>query len=456
MKKKVLSLILSVSMVSAMVAGCGVSTDTGAATETTDAAVEESTTETADAAESTEATGEEEEITWAFWDDLDASTDLMTQLYGDTVDRFNETYKGKYHLNVVTTNLEEYDSKVNALIAAGQTPDLLICNPGPNADVYVDAGVVQPINQYLDADTEWKDSFSGGMFDRMTYGDDIYGVPTNFAAALCFYNTDMFADAGITEAPATMQDLLDDCKKLSDKGYTPLTCSASTAWCLSMIAGYCMNREGVDTVALNDGTAHWTDDNCKKGAQDLIDISKYFQSTYVGDSNDDATAHFYNEESAILIQGSWCIAQMNGNSDVIEDKCGVFSFPTTDGSTGDMIVKTDNVLMSATTKYPDACVAFMKMLTDETAQKATAEKAGKIPVTNAEYDASLAPKQLGYVTDILSGMTGAIGFYNESLASVEAGDTFDNNMVSMVMGDESIDDGMQAIEDFYSDNVWNK
>ena len=147
---------------------------------------------------------------------------------------------------------------------------------------------------------------------------------------------------------------------------------------------------------------------------------------------------------------------MNGNSDVIEDKCGVFSFPTTDGSTGDMIVKTDNVLMSATTKYPDACVAFMKMLTDETAQKATAEKAGKIPVTNAEYDASLAPKQLGYVTDILSGMTGAIGFYNESLASVEAGDTFDNNMVSMVMGDESIDDGMQAIEDFYSDNVWNK
>ena len=121
-----------------------------------------------------------------------------------------------------------------------------------------------------------------------------------------------------------------------------------------------------------------------------------------------------------------------------------------------MIVKTDNVLMSSTTKYPDACVAFMKMLTDDTAQKATAEKAGKIPVTDVEYDKNAAPKQLSYVSDILATMTDSFGFYNESLASVEAGDTFDNNMVSIVMGEESVDDGCQAIETFYADNVWNK
>jgi raffinose/stachyose/melibiose transport system substrate-binding protein len=332
----------------------------------------------------------------------------------------------------------------------------MICNPGPNADVYVNSGVVQPLNQYLDADTEWKNSFNGGMFDRVTYGDDIYGIPTNFAAACCFYNKDLFSKAGITETPSTMKDLLADCQKLQDAGITPITCSASTAWCLSMLAGYCMNREGVDTVALNKGTAHWTDDNCKKGVEDLVDLSKFFQKTYLGDSNDDATAHFYNEEAAILIQGSWCIAQMNGNSDAIEDKCGVFSFPSLDGSTGDMIVKTDNVLMSATTKYPDACVAFLKMLTDETAQKQTAEVAGKIPVTSVDIDFDKAPKQLSDVENILKGMKGTIGFYNESLASVEAGDTFDNNMVSIVMGDESVEDGLQAIEDFYTENVWKK
>lgn len=453
MKKKLLSLILAGTMAASLMAGCGVSTDTGSGGSSDSAGSDTASTGSSAASE---ATGDEEEITWAFWDDLNASQDLMTQTYKDTVDRFNETYKGKYHLNVVTTNLEEYDSKVNALVAAGNTPDLLICNPGPNADVYVNSNVVQPINKYLDEDPDWKNSFSGGMFDRITYGDDIYGVPTNFAAALCFYNTELFEKAGITEVPKDMDGFLAACDKLKAAGITPISCSASTAWCLSMIAGYCMNREGVDTKALNSGDMHWTDAKVKAGANDLVTISKYFQDTYLGDSNDDATAHFYNEEAAMLIQGSWVIAQMNGNSDTIEDKCGVFSFPTLDGSNGPMIVKTDNVLMSSTTKYPDACIAFMKMLTDDTAQKATAEKAGKIPVTNVEYDKNVAPKQLSYVSDILATMTDSFGFYNESLASVEAGDTFDNNMVSIVMGEESVDDGCQAIETFYADNVWNK
>ena len=60
------------------------------------------------------------EITWMFWDDLEATEDLITKGYKEVVDRFNTEYEGKYHVNVVTTNLEEYDGKLNALIAAGQ------------------------------------------------------------------------------------------------------------------------------------------------------------------------------------------------------------------------------------------------------------------------------------------------------------------------------------------------
>ncbi len=41
-----------------------------------------------------------------------------------------------------------------------------------------------------------------------------------------------------------------------------------------------------------------------------------------------------------------------------------------------MIVKTDNLLMSSTTEHQDAAIALMKMFTDETAQKYTAEIGG--------------------------------------------------------------------------------
>ena len=46
----------------------------------------------------------------------------------------------------------------------------------------------------------------------------------------------------------------------------------------------------------------------------IQELSKYFQKTAAGDDNDIATAAFYNEEAAILIQGSWAIAQINGNN----------------------------------------------------------------------------------------------------------------------------------------------
>ena len=65
-----------------------------------------------------------EEITWMFWDDLEATEDLVSKGYKDVIDRFNTEYEGKYHVTPITTNLEEYDGKLNALIAAGQTPDV--------------------------------------------------------------------------------------------------------------------------------------------------------------------------------------------------------------------------------------------------------------------------------------------------------------------------------------------
>ena len=83
-----------------------------------------------------------EEITWMFWDDVKASQDLVSRGYGDIIDRFNETYDGQYHVNVVTTNLTEYETKLSALIAAGDTPDVFICNPGPYMKRYVDTGAV--------------------------------------------------------------------------------------------------------------------------------------------------------------------------------------------------------------------------------------------------------------------------------------------------------------------------
>ena len=158
----------------------------------------------------------------------------------------------------------------------------------------------------------------------------------------------------------------------------------------------------------------------------------------------------------MLVQGSWVIGQINGARPDFEDKCGVFSFPAIKGGSDPnrMIVKTDNLVMSSTTKNEEAVIALMKMFTDDTAQKYTAEIAGKIPVTGVKFDLNKAPKQLGYVQNILAKSTGTLGFYNESLATVEAGDAFDNAMVDIFLGSCSVDEGLQKVENFYKKNIW--
>ena len=441
--KKVIASVLSAGLITSMLAGCA------AAPAAAPAAAAPAAEETAEAP----ADGEVQEITWMFWDDLEATEDLISLGYKEVIDRFNADYEGVYHVTPITTNLEEYYTKLNALVAADNTPDVFIVSPGPNLDVYVNPGIVAPLDDYL-ADG-WKDTFSSdAVFSGGTYGDNIYAVPLNIAAACVFYNTEMFEAAG-AEVPTNWTEMLDACQKLQDAGYTPITISAGTAWCLSMVAGYLCDRNGLDLDQIANHETDWLDPKVVNAANQIVELSQYFQKTAAGDDNDIATAAFYNEEAAILIQGSWAIGQINGANPEFEEKCGVFQFPAIEGGNDPnrVIAKSDSLAMSAKTKYPEASIALMKYFTDDTAQKYTAEKGGKIPVTKVEYDEAAAPKELAYVMDIFGNASGTFGFYNESLADTEAGSTFDNAFVEIFLGTPA-EDALQEINDYYEANVW--
>lgn len=449
MKKKIISLLLMGCLVTGLLAGCG-NSDKNDITESSSV---KSGNESKD-------DGKVHEITWMFWDDLEATEDLVTKGYKEIIDRFNQEYEGKYHVKAITTNLEEYDTKLNALVAAKQTPDVFICNPGPNLTQYVEAGIAADLTDILqNQESEWYGTFTDGIFERLTYDGKIMAVPTNFAAACVFYNTEIFDKAGV-EVPTTFTELIEVCKKIKEAGYDPIAVSAGTPWCLSMIAGYLCDRAGGpdNLLGIGDGSLDWTSESFINAGNKLKELSEYFPKTAAGDSNDQAVANFYNGESAMLVQGSWVIAQINGNNPDFEEKCGVFRFPEIEGGADPnrMIVKTDNLIMSSTTKNQEAAIALMKMFTDDTAQKYTAEVAGKIPVTSVEIDYSKAPKQLSYIQEILETTTGTFGFYNESLASVEAGDVFDNAMVDLFLGNGDSQQAFQKVQEFYEKNVWNK
>jgi len=439
-KRRLLATILSAAMLATSLVGCG-GTSGG----------ESGGGSTGGSSGGSEASGGGsegvQEISWMFWDDLNATEDLISLGYKDTIERFNKDYEGKYHVTPITTNLEEYYNKLNALVAAGETPDVFIVSPGPQLTDYVAPGYAAPLDEYLNKDG-WKDTFtSDAVFSQQTYDGKIYAVPLNTAAACCFYNTEMFEAAGAS-VPTNWDEMIAACDKLQAAGYTPVTISAGTAWCLSMVAGYLCEAEGVDLAKLADGSASWEDGKLENACNKLLKFSEYFQRTAAGDTNDVATANFYNGEAAMLIQGSWAIGQINGQNPDFEAKCGVFQFPGVDR----IIAKSDSLCMSSTSKCPDGAAALIKYFTDDTAQKYTAEKGGKIPVTKVQYDASAAPKQLGYVMDIFGKAKGTFGFYNESMPTTETGAHFDDTMVAVFLKDMTPADAAKDMEEYYKAN----
>lgn len=463
-RKKLLSVVLTTAMLASLLAGCGgssgsTSSSSGDSSQGATDSAQSSSADTGTDSGAAAASGDVEEITWMFWDDLNATEDLISLGYKDVLDRFNADYEGQYHVTAITTNLEEYYPKLNALVASGETPDVFIVSPGANLTDYVTPGVTADLTSILkDENPDWYASFSGGVFDKQTYDGKIYAVPTNMAAACVFYNTEIFDEVGVA-VPTTYDELLAACDKIQAAGYTPITISAGTAWCLSMLAGYLCDREGgPDNLdAINAGTGSWLDPTFLAAGEKMVELSQYFQRTAAGDTNDVATAAFYNGEAAMLIQGSWVIGQINGANPEFEDICGVFQFPGIPGGADPnrIIAKTDSLAMSSKTEHKDACVALIKYFTDDTAQKYTAEVGGKIPITNVDVDYDKAPAQLKYVMDILANTNGTLGFYNESFATSEAGSEFDNQMVAIYLGDVTVEQGFENVQKFFEEEVWN-
>lgn len=80
--------------------------------------------------------------------------------------------------------------------------------------IYVNAGAAADLTDILEnQEKDWYATFTDGIFDRLTYDGKIMAVPTNFAAACVYYNTELFEKAGV-EVPTTYDELIDVCKKL--------------------------------------------------------------------------------------------------------------------------------------------------------------------------------------------------------------------------------------------------
>ena len=398
------------------------------------------------------------ELTLTYNAERATNTDLMVEEFYKAVDAFNEnSSESGVKVNMEVYPSDQYETKINAFASANDMPDLVYQAPGKKLWEYAEAGKYVDLKPYLEADQEWYDSFVDGAFVNTEYKDGIYAMPLNLAFACVFYNTEIFEEAGVNADDInTWDDFLAACEKIKAVGKIPLAVSAKDAWCVAMIASYLAQRiGGMEPIEqIRDREEGYTfDQDCFVQAatltKELFD-KEYVQSSAVGDANDMATAYVTSGQAAMLVQGSWCIGNFHKEgSEAVTDKMGVFCFPTVEGGKGEQnrwMAKTDNIAMGVDGEHYDECIVFLKHMSGDDLQKATAEIAGKVPITNVEYDKSVAPVEMQYVTDLMNE-DGALTmmFFDEAFGNA-FGTEWNNAINAVVTGTKTPEQAMSDLQ----------
>lgn len=369
MKKKIVSMLLAVAMVSTLAVGCGGGSD--------DSGSDDSGSSSGDS------------ITyWSMWN----STENQAKVIQEAADAYEEE-------TGVHVNIEWKGRDVKTMIQAA-------LEGGEDIDLYDDdyQRVVQQSGQYMADLTDM--AAEAGFEDHVMpiilnqakeWGEGTLKVmPYQIYTTGVWYNKDAWEEIGLTEEdePATFDDLLAVCQKIKDNGkYNAMTCDSDF---VNLLYGFQLARYiGQDAVLDTINNCTWADvPEAKKAAEDIQKLfSDGYMSEYAPANGTDGQSEIGYGESMMVLQASWVpneIIQTTGE----EVNWGFFPWPAVeggvDGTDASMVGAQGFGIVDASDKKQEA-FDFAKMICTGEYDLKMAESVNSIPsdTDNTEWPAAI-------------------------------------------------------------------
>lgn len=286
MKKRLVSILLSMTMVVSMLAGCSGGSQEGG---------DSGSGEVSDEGESKSG----KKVTMMCW----YSEDVMEGVLNEV----NEQLNGEYEVEYTYITNSDYNNVLSTQLAAGEGPDVIA--DGANFPARIKAGNLKDIT-----DTGLVDGFSEEGLALCKMDGKNYGIPCYGWFAGVFYNKELFEQCGITETPKTFDEFLDVCKTLKDAGIQPLSLGlADGDNGLHALCGYLesnfyeVSEEGkeFDTAFANgEKTMSGNLDESLENWMQLVD-NGYITPEMVGISFEQAKDIFATGKAAMFYSGPW-------------------------------------------------------------------------------------------------------------------------------------------------------
>lgn len=266
------------------------------------------------------------------------SNDTPTEkYYRQKVEEFNEMDNGiKVEMDNISTEAD-YIDKLRTSFANGDIPNVFVEYGGSRCLDYLEADALVDLKPYLDEnDSEWRNQFYDSMWAATEYEgyEGTYAVPFGSYFILLYYNKALFEEAGV-QPPETLDELMVVCEKLKEKGILPFQIGGKESYRF----GHLNNNLIIKTLGI-DAVDQLASRELSYDSSEMIQtyqfIADMLENGYLGEDilDTDATAEnvaFTEGKAAMHYDGSWFAANEFSDPEIYNN-IGVIPFPYGDES----------------------------------------------------------------------------------------------------------------------------
>ncbi|MFI6460865.1 ABC transporter substrate-binding protein [Streptomyces sp. NPDC050528] len=319
----------------------------------------------------------------------------------------------------ITVKLEvvPWSDLLNRILTAttsGQGPDVL--NIGNTWSASLQAtGAFLPWSTANFAKIGGKDRFvDSALGSTGATGKDPAAVPLYSMAYALYYNKQIFADAGISQPPATWTELVADGKKIQAKGKQVLGAEGANVSENIHHAFVFAKQHGADFFTA-DGKADFTNDGVVAAVKQYVDLMATDKVIPVGNAEyaqNQSVSDFAKGKTAMLM---WQSASANLKSQGMSDSAyGIAPIPVQSGTPGtgaqtNSMVAGINLAVFKNTDNLDGSTKFVKFMTSDAEQKILNTAYSSIPpVKTAQEDTAFNTPANAVLKDTLAKSAAAL------------------------------------------------
>ncbi len=345
-----------------------------------------------------------------------------------------------------SANNANYKQEINVRLASNSSPDIYFAWSGCYAENFADGGRALDLTPYLEENGgEWYNTFITNQFGPFTFDGKIYGIPLMMDGKAFYYNQDIFNELGLS-VPENWDEFMVVLKALKAAGYIPISLGNIEDWA----TGHYMttlNQRVVPAETLakdyaleGDFSAH----EYIEALEYLEELVPYFTPEFNSVTYDAGINDFLSGKAAIYYE------QFNQVQYIAPAtfNWSWFDFPDIPGAAGDQNALTgapQGLMVSSSTKYPEACVKFLKYLTSLNNSKKLVKEAMMFSCVDGAITSETATEKMAAMAETIKAAS-SVNLWLDNATDSEVCSVYLSGIQAMVGGDMTPSEVMKAVQ----------